>query len=92
MNKTLQQLLGLEAELKKLSQECSVRATIKSDSLDEMKDAAADLKLHLYHPFELSDMDMFNTYHFDYKIPGTAHMITIKSREEFRVKKELVAI
>lgn len=88
-NQTLQALLELEVEIKKLSKASSVNATIKTKSLVELKDAAKQVDAHVFEPFEINDL---NVNHFKYHIKGTESTITVRHTEEYRIKKELVPV
>lgn len=88
-NQTLQALLELETEIKRLSKKSAVSATIKTHSMSELKDAAKQLGTHAFAPFEINDL---NVYHFKYYIKETESSITVKHTEEYRIKKELVAV
>lgn len=89
-NQILQDVLALEVQLKKLDRVSVLNATIKTDSKIDLEDAAKQLSVHVYEPFETSKE--INVHHFKYCIPGTQLCITVKHTEEYRFKKELVPV
>lgn len=88
-NNTLQALLDLEVEIKRLSKDSSVSATIKTNNMSELEDAAIQLGTHVFAPFEINDL---NVHHFKYYIKGTDSSITVRHTVEYRMKKELVPL
>lgn len=88
-NKIVTAALDLEFELRKLTKSSIVKATMKVDNLPEMAQAAKDLGVHLFEPFERKEI---NTHHFIYVPKGTQLMIQVMHTEEYRRKVTLVPV
>lgn len=88
-NQIVTQVLDLEAELRKLTKSSIVKATMKVHSLPEMAQAAKDLSVHVFQPFERKDIDV---HHFLYTPKGTNILIQVEHTEQYRKKVTLVPV